>query len=100
MEMNPNEIVHGEEAFVEIEHDEGIEYDEQGRMKYHPEFHPNHGKRFSIEELEYMCKFYEYDSVRTMALALGRTEATIASKVRELRQAGKFEYYKNLNMFW
>lgn len=79
---------------------DGIEFDNFGRMKYHPDFHPNHGKALKEEELEYLCKFYDVDDSRTMAFALGKTEQTIMSKICDLKKTGRFEYYKNLNRYW
>lgn len=80
--------------------EDGIQFDILGRMKYNPSYHENHGKPFTIEELEYMCKYYEIDGFRSMGFALGRTEHTIASKVSDLRKSGMFEFYKNLNRYW
>lgn len=74
--------------------DEGIEYDKRGRLKYHPDFHPNQGKEFSDEELAYLCKFYEVDSLKSLSLALGRIEQTLTNKVVYLRKTGLFDYYK------
>jgi hypothetical protein len=79
---------------------DGIEFDRLGRMSYHPEFHQNHGKPFSEEDLEYLCKYFEIDPVRTIAFALGRTEHTCASKVTYLKKRGLYDYYKNLNKHW
>lgn len=67
-----------------------------GRMQYHPEFHPNHGKPFSQDDLIYMCKFYEIDGPRKISFALGKTEHTVMSRISALRKNGKFEYYKNM----
>nr|WP_275900502.1 DNA-entry nuclease [Anoxybacillus rupiensis] len=69
-------------------------------MKYHPELHPNHGKPFTESDLEYLCKFYEFDGAESISLALGKTEHTILTKVYDLRKRGLFEYYKNLNKHW
>lgn len=80
--------------------DEEITYARNGRMDYHPEFHPNHGKPFSESDLEYLCKYYEADGGQLMAMALGRTVKTILSKVTDLRRKGLFEHYKNLNKHW
>ena len=74
---------------------EKVVYDNFGRMQYHPDYHPNQGKPYSEEDLIYLCKFWEYDHRQTVAMALGRTEHTLASKVYTLRKAGKFDYYKN-----
>jgi predicted ArsR family transcriptional regulator len=76
------------------------EYDRHGRMKYHPEFHKNHEKPFTESDLEYLCKFYDVDGAKLISLALGRTEATVRSKLSNLKKRGLFEYYKNLNKHW
>ncbi|MDR9794057.1 DNA-entry nuclease [Aeribacillus pallidus] len=77
-----------------------VEYDNFGRMKYHPSFHENRGKPFTESDLEYICKFYEFDGPELISLALGRTEKTIMTKVYELRKQGLYDYYKNLNKYW
>lgn len=76
-----------------------IEYDECGRMQYHPSFHTNHGKSMTEEELEYLCKFHSVDGLESIALALGRTQMTLASKLTRLRKIGKYEYYRSLNNY-
>lgn len=73
-----------------------ISYDRFGRMAYHPDYHPNHGQRFTEEELEYLCKFFEADGADGIALALGRTVKTILHKAYQLKKDGQFDYYKNL----
>ena len=77
-----------------------IEYDRVGRMKYHPKYHKNHKKPFSESDLEYLCKFYDVDGAKLIAMALGRTEAAVNSKLNKLKKLGLFEYYKNLNKHW
>ncbi|MEJ9151050.1 DNA-entry nuclease [Bacillus smithii] len=79
---------------------ENIQFDKWGRMMYHPDYHPNHGKPFIESDLEYLCKYWEYDHRRTMSFALGRPEHSLASMVAKLRKEGLFEYYKNLNKYW
>ncbi len=80
--------------------EDNIQYDRHGRMMYHPEFHPNHGRRMTEEELEYLCKYCEVDSWRHLSFALGRTEHTLRSKVNSLKKRGLYEYYKKLNKHW
>jgi hypothetical protein len=79
---------------------EKVTYDNYGRMAYHPEYHSNHRKPFTEEELEYLCKFYKLDGPLSISLCLGRTEKTVMSKVYMLKRKGLFEYYKNLNKHW
>ncbi|WP_163102280.1 DNA-entry nuclease [Peribacillus alkalitolerans] len=72
--------------------DEEVEYDTSGRMKYHPSFHENQGQPWTASDLEYLCKFHEFDELETLALALGRTKSTCAHKVSEFKRNGLFEY--------
>lgn len=72
-------------------------YDRNGRIKYNSTLHPNHGKSYTVADLDYLCEFYELDGRKAVASALGRIESTIAALVHQLRKEGKFEYYKNLN---
>lgn len=75
---------------------DGITYDNLGRMRYHPEFHPNHKKPFTIDEMIYVSKFHGIDSPRTLSFALGRTEYTIANLITVLRKSGLYETYRNM----
>lgn len=75
--------------------DEGIEYDQFGRLLYHPEFHTNQGQPFTTEDLVYLCKFYEVDGYKSVSLALGRTEKSVKQKVENLKKYNQFDYYKN-----
>lgn len=80
--------------------DEGVEYDSSRRMKYHPDFHFSHEQPFTESDLEYMCKYAEIDNTQTISFAIGKTEATIYNKLKQLRKMGLYEYYKNLNKHW
>lgn len=80
--------------------DEGLRFDKQGRLLYHPDFHPNNGKRWAEEELEYLCKFCHFDDMRSLSFALGRPETGVATQINKLRREGKFGYYKRLNKHW
>lgn len=73
-----------------------IEYDRNGRMEYHPDFHPNHKKPMTLEEKAYICYFYERDGRVGLGLALGRTEHTIATQIAKFKRRGLFDHYKNL----
>jgi hypothetical protein len=76
---------------------DGITFDKLGRMRYHPDFHPNHGKPYTTDELIYICKFYEVDGPRLISFAIGKTELTIMNTVCELRKSYRFEKYKNMS---
>lgn len=73
-----------------------IQYDKQGRMNYHPDFHPNQDKTLTTHELAYLCKFYEHDELIDLALALGRTEHGLRMKVVKLKKQGMYRMYKEM----
>lgn len=77
-----------------------VEFDNSGRVKYHPLIHDKQDTIWSEEDKEYLCKYYEVDVMETIAFALGRTKATVVEKLRTLRESGDYEYYKNLNKHW
>ncbi|MEB2276954.1 DNA-entry nuclease [Bacillus sp. ILBB4] len=79
-----------------------VEYDSCGRMKYHPEYHPNHGKEYTMDELIYICSTYGRGTRKEVALAVGRTEATVSQLVCLMRKEefmngiSTFDHYKSL----
>lgn len=64
------------------------ERDKMGRLKYNPELHPNHNKKFEEEDILYIIEWYEKIGGEEISFALGRTEGTIQSKVMLLRKKG------------
>lgn len=76
------------------------EYDSRGRLKYHPELHARQGKRWTSEELEYLCKFHTIDSLATISLALERVQPYVYNKLWELKKSGQYEYYRNVNKYY
>lgn len=77
-----------------------VELDSNGRIAYHPELHAKQGTPWSEEDIEYMCKYHEYDDLKTLSAALERTQLTIATKLCRLQKTGRYEYYKNRNKYW
>jgi len=79
------------------EHDaiDGITYDRWGRMNPHPDFHENHKKPFTNDDLEYLCMFYETDNKRSLAFALGKTEHVLRAKYSKLKSQGLVQYYRD-----
>lgn len=74
---------------------EGVEYyASSGRMVYNPEFHENHKKPWSVQDLIFLCSSYDGMKKRDIALALGRTEMTVFEKAKQLRAEGQFEFFK------
>lgn len=76
--------------------DETIEYDNLGRMKYHPDYHFAHGQRFTEEETAYICRYIDSDEIINLSLAIGKTQMTISDKASRLRRNGKFEMYRKM----
>lgn len=75
-----------------------VAYDSSGRMKYNPEYHFNQGKPYTLSELVYICQQYRMGNRKTLSMAVGRTEGTLAALIYKLKKSGEFEYYKNLNI--
>jgi len=76
---------------------EGVEYTASNhRMKYHPDYHENHGKPFSKSELIYLCSSWDSMLKKDIALALGRTHGSVLRKANDLKRYGLFDYYKKL----
>lgn len=72
------------------------EYDSQGRLKYDPGLHEEHGERYSEDDLIYMCSAHGYDSLTDIGLALGRTPCAIAVKLGHLKKKGLYERYRKM----
>ncbi len=76
---------------------DGIEYlSSNHRMVYDPEFHENHGKEYTVQELIYMCSMWNYMKKADISAALGRTHGSVLSKAYYLREKGEFEYFRKL----
>jgi polyhydroxyalkanoate synthesis regulator phasin len=65
-----------------------VEYDNSGRMKYNPDLHFSQGKPWTDEDIDYLINWYSKIGLEEMSLALGKTEATVATKVAKLRKRG------------
>lgn len=55
---------------------------------------------FSVSDLEYICKFYEHDGPKSIAALYDKPLNQIVNLVTKLKKQGKYEHYKNLNMYW
>jgi hypothetical protein len=77
---------------------EQVQYDSYGRMKYHPEYHENHKKGYTVKDLAYICQQYRRGNVKTLALAVGRTEGSLRTLVDKMRQDGTFEFYRSIEL--
>jgi hypothetical protein len=76
---------------------DGLQYTASNhRLRYNPEFHENHGKQFTEEDLAYMCSMWDSRGKADIAMALGRTHGTVLSKAYQLRKTGRFDYYRAL----
>lgn len=74
--------------------DDGLVYDSSGRVQYNKEYHFSQGNTWTLEELEYLCMYINYDEARTLSFALGKTEGVIREKYRTLKNRGDDEFYK------
>lgn len=79
---------------------EKLEFDKCGRLKYHKEFHFSHRKPFTESDKEYICKYHDFDDLRTLSFAIGKTETAIATLISKLKKSGKFRYYQKSNKYW
>lgn len=86
----------GDDRRMMVGTDQGIVYDRNGRMLYNQDFHDRQGHPFTLEELAYLCKYYEFDPLRTIAFALGRTESTLKRQESYLKKRGLYDHYKML----
>ena len=66
------------------------------RLAYHPDFHTNHGKPWTVKETAYLCHFYDTVRLADLAIDMGRTQATIAQKKSILVKEGLFEMYREM----
>lgn len=71
-----------------------VEFDRLGRMKTHPFYHPRQGVRMTEEEKEYLCRFFKHDGLKSMSMALGRTEKSVSDAYHRLRAKRKVHFYK------
>lgn len=67
------------------------------RLIYTPELHFNHKKPWKVKDLIYLCGMWERRQKemrsKDIALCLGRTLGTCASKVTSLKKDGEFKKY-------
>jgi predicted nuclease of restriction endonuclease-like (RecB) superfamily len=57
-------------------------------------------KPYKISELEYMCKFIEFDGLESVADALDRTVVSVEKQYTKLKKSESVQYFKQLNIFW
>ena len=75
---------------------DGLEYTaSNGRLRYNPELHDQHGELWVKDDLLYLCGLWERGRGQEIALALGRTVSTCMTKVYQLRKGGVFTRYRN-----
>lgn len=76
---------------------DGLEYTKSNhRLRYNPEFHENHGKPFTKDDLIYMCSMWDGMKKAAIAMALGKTVNAVFNKKYYLKKIGLFDYYKKL----
>ena len=64
-------------------------FDRFGRMQFHPDFHPNHGKPWKTGEEQYLIDYYGKLGPEQVSLELGRTIHTVMQYARKLRRSGR-----------
>lgn len=69
-------------------------------IQYKKEVYLNHNKPYTVEELEYLCKYYEADGAEYMSAALDRPISSIRTTVYRLKKSGQFDFYRNLNRYY
>ena len=67
------------------------------RMLYDSDFHENHNRPWSQEDLIYLCKMYGAMDKHSLSLALGRTHSTLLTMAYKLRKDGLFDHYKMMD---
>lgn len=75
---------------------ENVQYDRNGRMLYHPDFHFAHGKRMTEYELAYLCKFWSFDERIFISMSLGKTESVLSNKYNQLDRDGRLRHYRQV----
>lgn len=79
-----------------------IEYDKQGRMKYHPDFHAKRQKPWTNHEQAYLLAHYFTLGPEEVSLALERPLTAVMRKFSNLRAKGlapadrKRNYHKRM----
>lgn len=65
-----------------------VQFDEHGRMQYHPEIHAKHGKPWTTHDQKYLIDFYYVIGNTQMSFDLERPMNAIAQRVCQLRKIG------------
>lgn len=73
-----------------------VKYDKWHRMQYDPEYHDNHNKPWTVNDLAFLCGQYKSMKKLDLSLALGRTHRTILSKASQLRKEGQFKHFEEI----
>jgi hypothetical protein len=56
-------------------------------------------REWTMEELEYLAKFYEHDGSVIIGYALDRDPKVVRAKWSDLKKSGKLDYYKKHNRY-
>lgn len=68
-------------------------YESSKRLVYNSELFENHGTPWSKEDLIDMVGYRQTMKWEDIALMLGRTPGTCASKMRDLKKQGRYDFY-------
>lgn len=66
-----------------------VQYDREGRMKYHPDYHTKHQEPWTYVDEKYLIDNYAIDGPETVSFALGRTIHVVMTRAYQLRKEGK-----------
>lgn len=71
-----------------VSKNKNISYDKLGRMRYHPDFHPNQGKTWLLKDQQFLIEYYEKLGPDEISLVLGRTIHSVMMRASDLRKKG------------
>ena len=57
--------------------------------------YPKNKTRWTLEELVYLCKYYEHDGIESIAFGLERGPTACSSAMYHAKKKGRYEFYKN-----
>jgi hypothetical protein len=84
-----------QERIEAAEREEKLEYSKSGDLLYNPNYHQPRNRPWTSEELRYLCKYHDKDSMHSIALALERTTRTCKSQIVNLKKTGVYKFYRN-----
>lgn len=74
-----------------------VEYDNFGRMKYDPSYHPRQFATFTEEESAFIVRYYKRGEVKRLSLEVGRTCKSLRQHMWKLKRDGRLESLKQVD---